>query len=146
MLSDVVLDFCGATIMEKQRREWNLPAFPNLNSDSGSVLIQASPTDGALKWLQAARTRLLEAYHRLNKGKKDDPQSLRKLRQCERLGLKVRATIEALKNNAADWYILSGPRARKVMGVHKPAFVCKPLTARHHAPRFFLDGWRTTSY
>jgi Rad3-related DNA helicase len=143
LLSDTILNFTGATILEHQRIQWDLPPFPVLHSNSGSVLIKTSPTDEALSWLKRARSELLRAHADLNRRKHNNPAVLKKLRSCERLGLKIRATIDALQANAKDWYIVSGPRARKVGYMHQPGFVCKPLTARYHAPRFFLDGWNT---
>ena len=139
LLSDSVLDFTGSTIFEKQRQEWHLPDFPKITSHSGSVLFKSNPTSEALAWLEKARGILLQAHVALNASKSD----LKKLRRCESLGLKIKATIEALQVNGYDWYISSGPANRVVGGREAPSFVCRPLTARHHAPRFFVDGWQT---
>jgi len=139
LLSETVLDFTGATIFEKQRQDWGLPPFPKITSHSGSVLFKSDPTGDALAWLNEARTTLLSIYNSLNKAKND----LKRLRKCETLGMKIRATIDALQANSHDWYIASGPAARSVGESAAPGFVCRPLTARHHAPQFFTGKWQT---
>lgn len=145
LLSDIVLDFAGTTITEKERGDWGLPPFPTIVT--GSMVFCSDPVGMALKWLTAARQILAGEYAQLSSTVRltHDEGTIRRLRRCEQIGTKVRATIDALQQGPQDWYILSGPKAREYMGNPQPAFVCKPLTARFHAPRYFLDGHITVA-
>jgi len=43
-LSEIVLDWVGVTVTERQRREWDLPAFPRADSSRGSgILTKTEP-------------------------------------------------------------------------------------------------------
>jgi len=143
LLSETVLEYTGATITSQDCSRWNLPAFPSIDSTSDSMLVQADPIGEAIHWLRLVRAKLLTIYRTMEKQQPHTLATVRKMRSCEKLGRKVAASISALEASQDDWYIVSGSRARKVRGRYEPAFVCRPLTARHHAPSFFLDGWRT---
>lgn len=143
LLSDTVLDYAGCTITASHRKRWGLPPFPELTTAPHAVLLRGNAVENALGWLREAKMVLLNRYFALEKQKAQGPHILKQLRQCEYLGNKLRASINALKSSGKDWYIKSGKKARQFRGAWQPAFVCKPLTARHHAPRFFLNGWRT---
>jgi len=132
-LSDIVLDWVGVTLGRRESEEWDLPPYPEIEGSGGGVLIKTeSPTDIALAWLSKAYQSMTAWCSRLEKA--DDKTPFLK---ADRLRGKIGNTMNALERCPDDWYIKSGPRARRYRGKMEPAFLCKPLTARHHAGRYF---------
>jgi len=142
-LSDVVLDWVGCTVTERERVEFNLPQFPDITHRNQNVLLRLPPpVDLAVPWLEQVRHLMRIHYKTLSQ----HPQKYRKqLKQCERLGRKVAATLEGLKTCRDDWYVRSGSTALSFRGDRRPGFVARPLTARHHFAGRFLDGHATVA-
>ena len=143
-LHRVVTDWSGCTVTESERVKWRLDPFPTIEHHSANILLRLPPpADLALPWLRNSRNQMAKHYqtllHKASKSKKH--QKL--LRQCENLGRKLRATLDALQACASDWYIWSGPRGQWYAGRPRPAFSCKPLTAKHHFAKHFLGKHAT---
>lgn len=154
-LSSIVLDRAGTTITHKVWTDWNawamrwnaghgrdrlqfIPMFPELKPGDGGGMFGggSSSIDEATDWLVSARIALRQIWLRLARIaiSKDD---LKLKRDCENLGRKLTATINAIAACPDDWWIKSGQRAQKFKGQFRPGFVCRPLTACHHAPGYF---------
>jgi len=136
LLSDVVLDFAGCTITERQRQDWGLPMFPMIKDGSGMMLGAGDPIEPAVEWLTSCRAVLRREW--VNLKHETSEAGMKRKRACQNLGRKMGATIDALRSASKDWFIRSGPRARSFRGKRVPGLVCRPLTARHHFPGFFL--------
>lgn len=143
-LSDLTLDWAGITITEEERVKWELGMFPILRSgSSSSIFAKAAPVeDRAMKWLEESRLLLMKQFNFYSARAETDNKAMKKARQIERLGKKIRATMDAMSLSQNDWYIVSGPGARIERGVSKRAFIAKPLTARHHFPSYFVKDWK----
>lgn len=143
LLSDIVLDFAGCTITEIQRREFGLAAFPKASSAQASssmffANVVESPIDNVLKWLETSLPIMINAVRILKKG--DDQK---KARRADALRRKIENTWAALTSSQKDWYIRSGPDAKTgVDGAPEPALIARPLTARYHFPKYFIDAER----
>lgn len=145
-LSDIVLEWAGCKITASQRLEWQLPPFPAINSEVGSRSMLSrseskNPEDLALDWLAASikvlalhRTRL-EASSVYDKGARKD------LRKCDLLNRKVTATFEAMQSVRDCWFIVSGPQPGR-RSIADWEFFAKPLTARFHFPRYFINEYK----
>ena len=146
---DEVGGFCGASITDKHRTDWQLPDFPRITAGGKGMFVNTDndPVADAIGWLEAARTKIGEHYTRLKREAKGDTDAARKARKrltrCERLGHKLRTTLNALKSSPDDWFIRSGKGALQFGKDKRPGFVAKPLTARHHFGNYFLDGYTT---
>jgi len=141
----LVIEQAGTTIGEKVRKEWELPPFPNiieLDAERQALMgISINPYSDAIEWLSKCHEKLGEKYKWLSQRRED--KKYRKLgRKCELLGRRIADTILALHRTPDDWFIRSGPKARRFRGGKVPGFVCKPLTARHHCRHYFLEGDR----
>lgn len=138
-LSAITLEWAGCTVTQKDKDEWELPAFPILRSGgSASILTKAAPVEEkAVNWLNAAKAKVQEAYTYFN-SMKDDEGARKKARKAELFGKKLRSTIDALEAAPKDWFIRSGPNARPSDRVSSWGFVARPLTARHHFGLYFL--------
>jgi len=146
---DEITSFCGCTITDKHRTDWQLPAFPRITEGGKGMFVNTdhNPVADAMGWLEAARTKLGEHYLRLKGEAKGDTDASRKARKrltrCERLGRKLRTTLDALRSSPSDWFIRSGKNALRFGKDKRPGIVAKPLTARHHFKDYFLDGYTT---
>ena len=136
-LSKTVLDYVGCTITDRDRVEWQLDSFPELRPSkrSGMLTKHVDTTGIALSWLADAKVVLRQHSRGLANAK--TKTGLDRKRKCERLGMKVRATLDALRDCADDWYISSGMTAQEFRGKRRPAFICRPLTAKYAAKGFF---------
>jgi Rad3-related DNA helicase len=140
-LSDIVLDFVGCTITQKDVVDWDLPPIPEIKSQIGVIIKTGPPPNKvALAWLNSAVIAARLAYKR-----EKSARNKKRMKKCQSLGIKLSATFDALRERPDDWYIKSGAHARKVMGKTVPGFICKPLTARHHFSNFFLNEHTTIS-
>lgn len=146
---DVITGWTGATITDKHRTDWHLLDFPRITAAGKGMFVNTDndPVADAIGWLEVARTKLGEHYTRLKREAKGDTDAARKahkwLTRCERLGHKLRTTLDALKSSPNDWFIRSGRGALRFGKDKQPGFVAKPLTARHHFKDYFLDGYTT---
>jgi len=140
----IVTGWSGCTITEKDQADWGLLRFPVVEHHAANILLRLPPpTDLALPWLQDSRDRMAEHYSTLKIKAQRDRRWQKKLRQCENLGRKLRATLDALRDCAEDWYVKSGPCAQWYRGEPRAAFVCRPLTAKHHFSSYFLNDHAT---
>lgn len=151
-LSDVVLDHVSITVTMADRLNWDLPAFPIIRGRASGAEIEQ-----AMAWLGEAADEMARAIRAIapNAAGADDEalegaaaqlpeKQMRRLRKAKALHGKLQACAEALGANAAHWYLRSGPGTRDVGGMREPAFVARPLTARYHFPRYFLNpDWKT---
>lgn len=135
-LSDITLDFAGSTITHRDQVRWALDRFPDI--EVGAVIKIGNPVGDALGWLYKSREVVRKAYRIAKLTKNRDEMA-----RCENFGNKLSATIDALESTPDDWYIKSGEYARKYGNSYQPGFIARPLTARHHFPRYFLDGHST---
>lgn len=155
-LSDVVLDYTSIIVTMADRLTWDLPAFPIIRGRATLAELHA-----ARGWLVDASLCMAAAIRAIapTAATDDDEQldasatgtatqlpeaQMRKLRKAKALHSKLQAVGEALEGNATHWYLRSGPATREVAGTREPAFVARPLTARYHFPRYFLnEDWKT---
>lgn len=139
-LSDLTLEWAGCTISEDVRLKWELKPFPMIRGGADGMLTKLAPaTERAISWLEQSLLKLREIHVTLSIKAKDDEKARKQSRQVELLGKKCKATLDALQSIPEDWYIKSGP------GVHnnRPAFVARPLTAKHHFKRYFMaQPWK----
>jgi len=139
-LSNVVLDFVGITVREKDRQEWGLPNFGELDSSAGGGILikREDPIDAAIAWLEKA-SRIMNNHcsYLGNNGNRDAAV------RADRLCHKVDNALASIKQCSSDWFIKSGQRARTFRGNQEPGFICRPLTARHHAPVYFTGKFDT---
>jgi Rad3-related DNA helicase len=148
LLSEIVLDRVGCTITDADRKEWGLPNFPSISTAStGMMLTQVDPYDEAICWLEKARSRMQDHWRVLSKKVKvsQDKDTKKKFQKCEQLGYKIKATLDGMQLSRGEWYIVSGPRAQVYGRQRRPAFIARPLTARHHFPAMFLGDWKTVA-
>ena len=136
-LSDIVLDWVGCTIDARDIQRWELPDVPTISVASTNPLFPTpDQTPVAVTWLNAS-IKILQAT--LDKILKRQPteRNLQDKRACEGVLRKLANTREALQTYpGAHWYIRSGANATW----NGAGFVCKPLTARYDAPRFFFQN------
>ena len=145
-LDGVVLDFVGLKVNERRRRDWSLPAFPKITGmASGSLDAVSTPTGDALEWLVGARNVLALQYRHLQAAADAGEQARKRARRCERFGSSVRATIDALNHCSDDWFVRSGDGVLYSNGESVPGFIARPLTAKYHFPRYFLNGNATVA-
>ncbi len=142
LLPDLVLDRASVTVTMPDAIKWGLPKFPELSSDSQAVLLRTNVIEGSIQWLSAAIIALSRREEALGRRAKltRDPTARRKYEQCQALLWKMRATHSALQAAPDDWFIRSGARGRELPRGRAPGFVCRPLTARHHASKLLLHG------
>lgn len=134
-LPDITLEWAGCTISEKARQQWELVPFPMIRGGGGMLADVAPATERAVNWLKQSLDKLRTAMNELKGKPKDDEKARKQLRQVELLGKKLRATVDALQSEPNEWYIKSGPA---VQG-SQPAFVARPLTAKWHFKRYFMN-------
>lgn len=132
-LPDIVLNWTGIQIDLHDLREWNLPWFPDIESDRHSLFAINNSTNQAKSWLEACSIKVSNEsnYKALNM---PEPEKKKYLDRAEKFMHKIGATLAGLYRNESDWYIKSG---REVTWDGKPGFICKPLTARHHFNSLF---------
>lgn len=144
LLSDITLDFTGIIIHEKTREEWGLPVIPRIDGNGGQPLLVSvssykSPHDIARAWLNDVRACLDRTRVTLSVNIVLASESTRKkLRRCESLLRSVEATLFALSDERS-WYIRSGTGIAYYRGKQIPGFIARPLTARYHFPKLFLN-------
>jgi Rad3-related DNA helicase len=138
LLSDITLEHCGSTIGLKQAIEWSLPDFPDLTSVRSGLFKTPDPIEPAIEWLSQCAIVLEEQAERLDTPYATEKETQR-LRECERFMKKIASVVEALSITDAGWFIRSGKRVIEKFGQYEPAFICRPLTARNHFSRYFLD-------
>jgi len=148
-LSEIVLNWVSITITEDERREWNLGKFKTIDSSKGQgVFIRdtASPVNDALTWLEDAFAVMMNHCLRLEKEMRGDDKSNGSRKgylRATNLRRKIGTVIESLSQCPHDWFIKSGIDARTYRGEAQPGFICKPLTARHHARNYFTGKFDT---
>lgn len=153
-LGKLVIEFAGTTVTKKDRREFGLPRFPESDGQPVNKLlagIKPDPVPVALQWLEASlkilkpMLRGLEADgERAVQNGVVDARLSKRLKACMRLHGKFSATHRALMEEPDEWFIRSGSRARKYNRRWEPGFICRPLSARHHFPYYFLGHSRAT--
>jgi hypothetical protein len=136
-LSKIVLNWTGTTVTVRQKTDWGLPDFPILDSTKGSGMLikRESPIDGAIDWLN--QSCLVMDKHRERYRRMPDLEALSK---ADELYHRLENTLSSIRQCSQDWFIRSGPGTREFRGNREPAFVCRPLTARHHASYYFISN------
>ena len=144
---EIITQWSGATVTERDRIEWSLPDFPTITGkrQNGIFFVTSGPppADEAIDWLAKARDTMAVHYRRLKKEAQTNAKKRDTLQKCEHLGHKLRNAKDALERCADDWYIRAGRTALKFGQEQRPGFVAKPLTAKYHFPSYFLDGHST---
>lgn len=153
-LGKLVIEFAGTTVKEKDRRDFGLLRFPESDGKPVNKLLsglKADPVLVALDWLEASlhilkpELKSLEAEaERAARANVADGRLSKRLKSCMSLHSKIKNTRRALLETPEEWFIKSGRRARKFRGRLEPGFICKPLTARHAFPHYFLNHSQTT--
>jgi len=134
-LSDLVLEWAGVTISDEIRIKWGLAPFPMIRGNGGILTPSTPTTDRAIVWLNQGLVTLRSIMAQLSSAIEYDEKARKQSQQCELLGKKLRATLDALQSAPDDWYIKSGPGVKD----GRPAFIARPLTARHHFKRYFMN-------
>lgn len=139
-LSEIVLQHVGTTVRDRDRMDYGLPNFPILDSTKGSGMLirRASPVDSAIDWLEHAST--IMDSHRRRLEKYGDREAIER---AEHLGRRLDNCLSSIRQCSDDWFIKSGPDVREYRGELEPAFICRPLTAKHHAPYYFTGQFDT---
>jgi len=137
-LSEIVLDWAGCTVTEKQRRDWNLPPFPRIIRSKGTVARIFDPLPVAIKWLSSSVSVLRSQEKRLSRQANLSTDSQRMYRRCQRLLHKLETTKSAIEVSNTGWFVRSGIERNG----HAPKFNCRPLSARNHFDYYFPDSYR----
>lgn len=137
-LSEIVLDWAGCTISERERKDWNLPPFPRIIRSRGSVVKVFDPLPIAIKWIASSVSVLSGQEKRLRKQANLSSSSKKLHRKCERLLKKLEATQSAIEISNTGWFIRSGIQTNG----YPPKFNCRPLSARNHFDSYFPDSYR----
>lgn len=143
LLSDLVVERASVTIQDSERRDYDLPEFPNITTKGRSMLFDSDPVGDAIKWLNKVRVKLKINLLRLERMAQLDKEAHKQYDKVLSLSYRVEGTLQSLETSPQDWFIRSGPRAREVGRRRVPGFICKPLTARHHFPNQFILGGPT---
>ena len=141
-LPEIVVQWAGCNLTNKDRINFDLPNFPVLNNRTENMLGD-STLDKALDFLSSCRSVLANEYRTLRNLALEDSSSRRRFRAVERLGMKIAATIGAIHQSSDDWYIKSGPSVGYESGRKTWGFISRPLTARYHFKRYFMRNWQT---
>jgi hypothetical protein len=139
LASDITLDYAGASFNNIQRVDINLPQFPVIKGATRADMMRAED------WIVRARGVMYEEWKRLKAQLKDGPNKKlsRRASALQNHDYSLAATLIALRECPEAWYIRSGPfvgthRGKKVTGI-----IIRPLTAKYHFPRLFLQGeWK----
>lgn len=130
---DLVIEWAGMEVGEWTINRYSLPEPPDIDGQGGGLMVgrTENPTGLASEWMARCINRLKQVWLKLYSRK--DIDSRKEAGRVERLGYRVRASIDALNTNSASWYIRSGGKK----------FVAKPLTARHHYHDYFSGDHHT---
>jgi Rad3-related DNA helicase len=142
-ISEIVLDWVGVTITAKDREEWDLPEFPELDSTSGGgILIHhgPDPIEIAILWLEKAFAIMAIHCEKLEIASSASAKQREAYTKADRLCRKLDNVLVSIDQCNDDWFILAGKQARMYRGKPEPGFICRPLTAKHHAPIYFTGG------
>lgn len=145
---NVVIERAGTTINHKQIVDWDLPEPPEIKPFTSPFVIRiehTDPADVAVDWLNKCYEIVYKKLDKLMEtlAMGDNLVMRREVRECEHFLHKIETTLDAISLNRNDWYIRAGQKAIKHRDSWSPGFVCKPLTARHHFPGYFLHGQNT---
>lgn len=144
LLSDITLDYAGVQINENVRREWELEKFPVFAQESVSLLFSVDQTETnvgkAIQWLSDNLILLNRRWQVLEPQARHDDDARQKLRRCQNLIRKFEATVNSLNSDDQGWFIRSGSKLISYRGQQIPGIIIRPLTARHHFPRLFLNN------
>lgn len=141
-LSDIVLEFVGMTITERDRTRWNLDEFPQVASPKMIAPNNTRWCDSLIDWLSKASTKVRLEIAKLEPHPGETyigiEESLEEVKAGERLITKLENTEDALSTDSGNhWFISCGPEAHYYHGKAEPALICKPLTARYDFSRLF---------
>lgn len=144
LLSDITLDFAGIQINENVRREWELEEFPLLQEESVSLFFKVDDTETnigkSIQWLSDNLTLMERHWSVLEHKARHDDDARKQARRCQSLMRKIEATIMSLNASDQGWYIRSGKGAVSFRGQQIPGIIIRPLTAKYHFPRLFLNS------
>ncbi len=150
-LGKLVIEFAGTIVNEKDREKYDLSHFPESDGKPVNALlagIKKDPVPVALDWLESSMDILkpqLEALEaKVERAKGSNAELVKQAQVCMKLHSKIKNTHRALMEEPDEWFIRSGRLARKYQGRFEPGFICKPLTARHHFPYYFLGHSQAT--
>jgi len=145
-ISDIVLEWVGITITAKQQKDWELPEFAELDSTIGTgILIHRgpSPMDVAILWLERAFAIMAMHCEKLELSSNGNAKQRDAYTRADLLCRKIDNALVSIEQCNDDWFILSGKQARTYRGKPEPGFICRPLTARHHAPIYVVGDFKT---
>ena len=132
-LPEMILEHAGTTVSEKVADEYLLAPFPMIRGEGGIIHRTTSPALLAIDWLRDSIRILEKAYHEIV-GEDETEVNNKAAKKIENLIKKFKTTFDLIHSCPDDWYIRSGPGAGEN---GQPAFVARPLTARHHFKRYF---------
>lgn len=131
-LPKIVLEFVGCEVTQSDKQTYELPDFPKIESDRGSLLTIIDHPSDALSWLHGCMDSLDDLRFKVSTSGRHDKKEF--LDRIDKFSMKLCATIAGLDRQKFDWYIRSGPEALRD---GCPGFIAKPLTARHHFSHLF---------
>lgn len=152
-LPEIVVNWAGCTVTEKQRVDWDLPQFPDIaQSDalkSKSLFNPAPKVDAiglARSWLLRSVQKLRVHYRLLQRSALAGSVADRKrLRKCDNLARKLSNALDAMEQSTQSWYVCSGASALQFGRRVRPGFVAKPLTAKHHFSHLFTGAYHSVA-
>jgi Rad3-related DNA helicase len=132
LTSDLVLDWVGATISQRDVIQFELPAIPKIENMSNSIMVsKINPVWESLKWLNLCMEHLNGILITLIHDDMVIPSQRKYYVKLQAMRQKCETVADALVDNGEDWYIRSG------LDNGVPKFIARPLTARYHAPKLF---------
>ena len=149
LLPELILEHSSVTVDVADRGKWGLPPFERITT-RGSAAFGfpgiSQPEDAAADWLERSILRMKVQVNKLKHqfARHNRDKDLHKQKtDAEALYYRLAAVRESIDESPKDWFIRSGPGARELPGGRTAnGFVCKPLTARHHAASRLLHGER----
>ena len=133
LLPRIVLDFVGLTIDTTVKDKYSLPNFIDIDPRwEGSK-------DHASTWLKRCVRSVDKYIANLELKGGDSVEHRRALDSGKKFREKLNTSLHALEGDG-QWYVRSGTTALKRRDGPEPGFICRPFSAKHDFPRYFLHG------
>jgi len=133
LLPRIVLDFVGLTIDSDVKNKYGLPDFIDINPR------WRNSKDFAVTWLRRCSRTVQKYIEALESKENDSIEHRRNLNSAKKFHEKIGTSIFSLDSDG-NWYIRSGETAINRREGPQPGFICRPFSAKHDFPRYFLHG------